>query len=96
MANSESKPTTKAVAPVVENSLVADVFCAELVRTERIGPCCRLTFATPQCSGGNGTVIRAIVARLIVPAEELQVIARDLLSGRPVDPCVHLDDVSLH
>lgn len=97
MAQAGSSPTTKAPIPIVEDCVIPDIFCAELVRIDRIGPCCRLTFAVPQRKEEeHGSEVRAIVARLIVPYEELQAMARDLLSGRPVAPIVQRDDVSLH
>jgi hypothetical protein len=46
---------------------------------------------------GPHAIARVVVARLILPFEELQVMAREILSGRPLDPPgPQLDDVSLH
>lgn len=50
---------------------IADTFCSEVVSVQRIGPCVRLVFAVPQemWSDGDACAQRAIVAKLVLPAE---------------------------
>jgi hypothetical protein len=58
-----------------------DVFCEALVRIDRIGSCRRLVFVVNDRNDHPGGTMRAIVAKLIVPAELMadlaQVIAAD-------------------
>jgi hypothetical protein len=59
-----------------------DAFCEALVRIEHIGSCRRLVFAVsePHAPGGPA---RAVVAKLIVPAELMAEIARMIAADRP-------------
>jgi hypothetical protein len=61
---------------------VVDTFCDALVRIERIGSCRRLVFAVsdPSASGGPA---RAVVAKLIVPAELMAELARMMGCDHP-------------
>jgi hypothetical protein len=71
---------------VIEPVPIDDVFCTDLVRVERIGPCLRLSFATPQKGFGIGedaASYKVIVARLVVPEGDTTTVARMLLEGPP-------------
>jgi hypothetical protein len=61
---------------------VADAFCDALVRIERLGSCRRLVFTVsdPNASGGPA---RAVVAKLIVPAEMMADLAQMIAADRP-------------
>ena len=67
---------------VIEPCPVDDVFCTELVKVRRVGPCLRLVFTTPSAEFDCGEC-RVVVARLIIPAEEAATIARTILEGPP-------------
>jgi hypothetical protein len=59
---------------VVDNWSVADTFCTDLVKVEKLGPCARLTFAVRQSGsdGRGGTQLEyQVVAKLVVPCEML-------------------------
>jgi hypothetical protein len=73
--------------PLSEPSPIPDTFASELVRVERIGPCARLIFAVLQVveCGGHSQVERAVVARIVLPAEFQQEIAQRLLAGGTTD-----------
>src|SRR5260370_25120060 len=62
---------------LIEMYGVPDTFCEGLARIDQLGPCRRLTFMVRDIQGG-----RAIVAKLILPAEALaelvQMIAADI------------------
>ena len=60
---------------------VPDAFCEALVRIERIGPCRRLVFAVTDHSAPGG--LRAVVAKLVVPAELMAEIAQMIAADRP-------------
>jgi hypothetical protein len=59
-----------------------DAFCEALVRIERIGPCRRLVFAVND-HGAHGRPARAVVAKLVVPAELMAEIAQMIAADRP-------------
>jgi hypothetical protein len=59
-----------------------DAFCEALVRIERIGSCRRLVFAVND-HGDPGRPMRAIVAKLIVPAELMADLAQMIAADRP-------------
>jgi hypothetical protein len=69
--------------PVVESCPISDVFCEELVDIERLGPCVRLTFAVQsKVTFDEPPAVRAVVAKLILPAAALAEIAAALLAGK--------------
>jgi hypothetical protein len=59
-----------------------DAFCEALVRIERIGSCRRLVFAVSDRNCPHGPT-RAIVAKLVVPAELMAEIAQMIAADRP-------------
>jgi hypothetical protein len=61
---------------------VLDTFCEVLARIERIGSCRRLVFAVTErhC---NDRPSRAIVAKLVLPAEMMTEIAQMIAADRP-------------
>jgi hypothetical protein len=59
-----------------------DAFCEALVRIERIGSCRRLIFAVTD-HGDPGRPMRAVVAKLIVPAELMAELAQMIAADRP-------------
>jgi len=66
--------------PTVEIERIADVFCQELARIDRMGGAVRLTFTVTR--NYDAEPVREIVSRLIVPAEQLPRIALQLV-GEP-------------
>jgi hypothetical protein len=62
---------------------IPDAFCDALVRIERIGSCRRLVFAVSETNACPGGPARAIVAKLIVPAELMADIAQMIAADRP-------------
>jgi hypothetical protein len=60
---------------------VPDSFCEALVRIERIGSCRRLVFAVTDHSAPGG--LRAVVAKLVIPAELMAEIAQMIAADRP-------------
>ena len=62
---------------------VPDAFCDALVRIERIGSCRRLVFAVSENNACPGGPARAVVAKLIVPAELMAEIAQMIAADRP-------------
>lgn len=66
-------------APLTEPSVIADTFCSELACIEQIGPCLRLTFAVAQTvHGGDGASERAVVAKVVIPAEAMASLLRQI------------------
>ncbi len=67
---------------LIEPFCVPDVYCTELAKAERIGPCVRLVFTVPQSSvyGDSNRTEQAVVAKLVIPATALQSIAELLIS----------------
>jgi hypothetical protein len=71
---------------------VRDIFADELLRIDRLGPAVvRLTFATlihalTQPEDGSNADERRVVCRLIVAADRLPQIARQLLAEPVVEP----------
>ena len=59
-----------------------DAFCETLVRIERIGSCRRLVFAVTDHSA-PGRPARAVVAKLVVPAELMAELAQMIAADRP-------------
>jgi hypothetical protein len=59
-----------------------DAFCETLVRIERIGSCRRLVFAVTD-HGMPGRPARAVVAKLVVPAELMAEHAQMIAADRP-------------
>lgn len=53
---------------LIERFAVPDIFCADLVKVEKLGPCARLTFAVRQTSHTDGLEYQ-VVARLVVPGD---------------------------
>jgi hypothetical protein len=58
-----------------------DAFCEALVRIERIGSCRWLVFAVTDQSAPRP--MRAVVAKLVVPAELMAELAQMLAADRP-------------
>jgi hypothetical protein len=75
--NQELKPCRN---DYIEMVPIMDVFCDELVDIERLGPCSRLTFTLPQ-KIDHGPEDRPVhvVARLIIPTENLPMVAQAML-----------------
>jgi hypothetical protein len=61
---------------------VADVFADALVRVERLGSCRRLVFSVsdPHAAGGPA---RNVVAKLVIPAEQMAELAQMIAADRP-------------
>jgi hypothetical protein len=59
-----------------------DAFCEALVRIERIGSCRRLVFAVTDDSC-PGRPMRAVVAKLVFPAEAMADLAQMIAADRP-------------
>jgi hypothetical protein len=60
---------------------VPDAFCEALARIERIGSCRRLVFTVTDHSA-PGSLSRAVVAKLVVPAELMAEIAQMIVADR--------------
>jgi hypothetical protein len=73
--------------PLIEPVMTADIFCSELARIEKIGPCARLIFSVQQYGiyGENPAAERAVVARLVLPIQALTTLARQL--STPINEC---------
>src|ERR1700738_2098306 len=74
--NSTSEPET------YEPFATPDAFCETPVRIERIGSCRRLVFAVTD-HGMPGRPARAVVAKLVVPAELMAELAQMIAADRP-------------
>lgn len=59
-----------------------DAFCEALVRIERLGSCRRLVFAVADNNSPGGPM-RAVVAKLVVPAELMAELAQMIAADRP-------------
>jgi len=59
-----------------------DAFCEALARIERIGACRRLVFVVND-RGDPGRPMRAVVAKLVLPAELMAEIAQMIAADRP-------------
>jgi hypothetical protein len=66
----------------VESYPIQDTFCSALARVERIGSCRRLIFTVPDLSDSERPQ-RLLVAKLIVPAEGMAIIAAAMLAEVP-------------
>lgn len=73
----------------IEPFAIQATFADALARVEHIGPCRQLVFSLID-QGSPGTPVRAIVAKLILPAEALQAIAAQLLAAAPADSALTL------
>jgi hypothetical protein len=61
---------------------IADIFCTDLVKVEKLGPCARLTFGVRQSrSDGHGglELEYQVVAKIIIPGDMLVTIGVDLV-----------------
>jgi hypothetical protein len=67
------------MSDVIETVAIPDVFCLDLARTERLGPCTRLVFTIDEA--GFGEPWRAVVAKIIVPTESLRAIASAIMAA---------------
>jgi hypothetical protein len=61
---------------------IQDAFCEALARIERIGSCRRLIFTVTD-HGVPGSLSRAVVAKLVVPAELMAELAQMIAADRP-------------
>jgi len=68
---------------------VPDVFCEALLRVDRIGSCRRLVFVVND-RGDPGNAARAIVAKLVIPAELMADLAQVIAADRPEPDTVFL------
>jgi hypothetical protein len=59
-----------------------DAFCEALARIERVGSCRRLVFTVTDRSA-PGSLARAVVAKLVVPAELMAELAQMIAADRP-------------
>jgi hypothetical protein len=70
------KAETNHTRPLSEPVPIQAIFCSELVKVERIGPCVRLVFAVEQtlyCGTKNESISeRTIIAKLVIPADLVQ------------------------
>lgn len=73
----------------IEPFAIQATFCDTLARVEHIGPCRQLVFSLIDQSS-PGTPVRAVVAKLILPAEALSAIAAQLLAHAPTDSALTL------
>lgn len=81
---SKMMPETFA-GPLTEPCVVSDTFCSELALVERIGPCLRLTFAVAQTIHGcGGASERTVVAKVVIPAEAMASLLRQI--SEPAKP----------
>jgi len=67
---------------VYEPFAVLDSFCEALARIERVGSCRRLVFVVTD-RGNPGRPSRAVVAKLVVPAEVMAELAQAIATDRP-------------
>jgi hypothetical protein len=74
--------------PIAESSVVIPIFVDGLSAMQTFGSVTHLVFTARQTSVFDGSTERVIQARLIIPADQMIVIGRQLLSG-----CI--DDVEL-
>ena len=60
------KPMSGPCGNLIEPFSAPDVYCTELARAERVGPCVRLVFSVPQSSfyGDSTRAEQAVVAKL--------------------------------
>jgi len=72
-----------------EPFVIQATFADALARVEHIGPCRQLVFSLIDQSS-PGTPVRAVVAKLILPAEALQAVAAQLLAHAPADAALTL------
>jgi hypothetical protein len=63
---------------------ITDVFCMELGRVERLGPCTRLTFCVWEHNSDEPD--RMVTAKLILPTEALAGIIQQLAHPKPKAP----------
>jgi hypothetical protein len=66
---------------VYEPYTVPDSFCEALARIERVGSCRRLVFVVTDQGGPHS--MRAVVAKLVVPAEVMADLAQAIAADRP-------------
>lgn len=74
---------------IVEPHSIIDVFATDLVKVEKLGPCCRLTFAVRQSTddGRGGLQLEyQVVERLIIPADMLVTIGVQLVQRPDLTP----------
>jgi hypothetical protein len=74
---------------ILEYNSVNDVFVEELAAIENLGPCRRLIFTTRRhIEYGEGNKLhRVVVAKLILPVENLPELAQVILQGeKPLPP----------
>jgi hypothetical protein len=71
-------------AELIDPIGMTDVFCTNLAKIEPIGSgsCVRLVFAVPQGMLGDGQIENFVVAKLVVPVEEMAAMAETLLTRR--------------
>jgi hypothetical protein len=65
---------------IIEPAPILDIFAQDMPRMERLGPCTRLIFTVKYTSAYNEGE-RVVVAKLIIPTENLCAIASALLAA---------------
>jgi hypothetical protein len=71
---------------VIETVAIPDTFALDLAKTEKAGPCTRLTF-TVDAEAYSGGRDRVVVCKLVVPTESLRAIASAIMAaeiGQPI------------
>jgi hypothetical protein len=68
------------VSDIIEPAPILDIFAQDMPRMERLGPCTRLIFTVKYNSAYNEGE-RVVVAKLIIPTENLRAIASALLAA---------------
>ncbi|WMT78868.1 hypothetical protein [Bradyrhizobium sp. Ash2021] len=75
-------PISSSSIETYEPYATADAFCTGLARIERLGSCRRLVFFVDD-PGAAGGAARAVVAKLVVPAETMADLAQMIAADRP-------------
>jgi hypothetical protein len=79
------------IRPLSEPVPIQDIFCSELVKVEKIGPCVRLVFAVEQTlycgvESMQSVVELTIIAKLVIPAELTQALIEGLAAPQAPRP----------
>ncbi len=77
--------------PIAEPSVTIPIFVDGLSAMQTLGSVTHLIFTARQTSAFDGSTERVVQARLIIPADQMVVIGRQLLSGR-IDGAFSVND----
>ncbi|MBR1154874.1 hypothetical protein [Bradyrhizobium sp. JYMT SZCCT0428] len=73
-------PPRREAIETFEPYATPDAFCDSLVRIERLGPCRRLVFAVTQHGHRDDGAIRAVVVKLVIPADLMAELAQAIVA----------------